>query len=356
MALRVDPASPGEPMFRYAAAFVLAAVPAAARASCDSDAAAASAEAQALGRPGPAFDAARSSCGELAAARVLDALIRNGACDVAAQMGRQYAGHRGVDPLVIEADACLSEQIGSALEDLDNVSRGDAPAQRRSNDPPPPAGKPAENKAGRGYGGGGAFGGEDGSLGGVSGQAGTGSGRTASTPSPDAHGPALPEEPRRSPRASTGMGAYVDDGAVASRVGGARTKPMFEEGEKVAWSGLAVSVWFDFDSAGLRPEALSALSRAASSMRNLPEGTILEVVGHTDALGSWGYNIDLGFRRADAVRQALILAGIDASRATVRSYGEDQPVADNWSDWGRAQNRRVELRFVRRSAGLQVTR
>ena len=72
----------------------------------------------------------------------------------------------------------------------------------------------------------------------------------------------------------------------------------------------------------------------------------VEVGGHTDAKGRAEMNQELSQERADAVRTALIAAGVDATRITAKGYGEDVPVATNNSESGRAKNRRIEIRVV----------
>jgi outer membrane protein OmpA-like peptidoglycan-associated protein len=69
----------------------------------------------------------------------------------------------------------------------------------------------------------------------------------------------------------------------------------------------------------------------------------IEVAGHTDSKGSDAYNMKLSQQRAEAVRNFLISRGVAADRLTAKGYGESQPVADNATEEGRFQNRRVEL-------------
>jgi outer membrane protein OmpA-like peptidoglycan-associated protein len=73
------------------------------------------------------------------------------------------------------------------------------------------------------------------------------------------------------------------------------------------------------------------------------EGTDVLVVGHTDSTGSEEYNQGLSERRADAARNFLVGAGLDAGRVTAIGRGEMEPIADNETDAGRQDNRRVEV-------------
>ena len=73
---------------------------------------------------------------------------------------------------------------------------------------------------------------------------------------------------------------------------------------------------------------------------------IVEVAGHTDSDGSATANLSLSDRRANTVRDYLIQRGVNPNSITARGYGESQPVADNESAEGKAENRRVELRIL----------
>ncbi|HSO93160.1 MAG TPA: OmpA family protein, partial [Candidatus Dormibacteraeota bacterium] len=68
--------------------------------------------------------------------------------------------------------------------------------------------------------------------------------------------------------------------------------------------------------------------------------------GHTDSVGSDSYNYRLSMRRAEAVKAYLVSGGIEANRVFVEGKGEKQPVADNTTADGRAQNRRVQIEVV----------
>jgi OOP family OmpA-OmpF porin len=67
------------------------------------------------------------------------------------------------------------------------------------------------------------------------------------------------------------------------------------------------------------------------------------VVGHTDAVGTDAYNDKLSVRRAQAVRDYLVSKGVDAGLIDVQGRGKKDPVADNKTEAGRAQNRHVEV-------------
>ena len=94
--------------------------------------------------------------------------------------------------------------------------------------------------------------------------------------------------------------------------------------------------------AGLRPEAKASLGQLVAFV-NRDLAKPIRIEGHTDSRGSTEANRVLSQRRADAVRNALVAAGVSASRITSVGSGEDQPVASNDSEEGRARNRRVDV-------------
>jgi outer membrane protein OmpA-like peptidoglycan-associated protein len=84
------------------------------------------------------------------------------------------------------------------------------------------------------------------------------------------------------------------------------------------------------------------LDRVAESLMEHPDVRV-EVAGHCDSQGSDEFNLKLSDLRANAVRNYLIERGVAADRLVARGYGETQPIADNDTEEGRAENRRVEL-------------
>ena len=73
---------------------------------------------------------------------------------------------------------------------------------------------------------------------------------------------------------------------------------------------------------------------------------IIEVQGHTDNVGNAEVNMNLSDKRAQAVRDYLVKAGVDANRMTAHGYGSTAPIADNNTKAGRAKNRRVEFKIT----------
>ena len=99
---------------------------------------------------------------------------------------------------------------------------------------------------------------------------------------------------------------------------------------------------FDYDQAVVRQQDFAVLDQAAATLKEWGEVKV-EVAGHTDSRGADGYNMKLSQRRAEAVRSYMIDKGVSADRLTAKGYGESRPVADNGTEDGRFQNRRVEL-------------
>jgi len=107
----------------------------------------------------------------------------------------------------------------------------------------------------------------------------------------------------------------------------------------------AADAFFDFDKSVLKPEGKAKLDDLVSKI----QGVNLEViiaVGHTDSIGSDAYNQKLSVRRSEAVKAYLVSKGVEKNRVYTEGKGEKQPVADNKTKEGRAQNRRVEIEVV----------
>lgn len=102
---------------------------------------------------------------------------------------------------------------------------------------------------------------------------------------------------------------------------------------------------FAFDSAQLTDEAKYKLEEAAATL-NANSLVNVQVVGHTDSMGSDSYNQGLSERRATAVVNYLAANGVSASRLSSAGMGEMHPIADNMTEDGRYQNRRVEFIVV----------
>lgn len=105
---------------------------------------------------------------------------------------------------------------------------------------------------------------------------------------------------------------------------------------------LPADVTFAFDKSDIQGRFYGPLERFAETIRAYPASDI-EVIGHTDSVGSDAYNLGLSERRGRSVADFLVAQGIDPARLVVEGMGETEPVASNATVEGRAANRRVEL-------------
>lgn len=105
---------------------------------------------------------------------------------------------------------------------------------------------------------------------------------------------------------------------------------------------LDTTFYFEYDDATIQPSARETLAAHAERLKESSETVRIE--GYADERGTESYNLELGQRRADAVRDLLISMGVNAGQITTVSYGETQPVVvgNNESAW--QKNRRVELK------------
>ena len=105
---------------------------------------------------------------------------------------------------------------------------------------------------------------------------------------------------------------------------------------------LPQDITFASDSATLSSGIQSDLNAVATNLQSYPDSTV-QVIGHTDSTGEAGYNQNLSVQRANSVANVLAGAGVSFTRLQGIGRGEDQPVASNLTEEGKAQNRRVEI-------------
>jgi outer membrane protein OmpA-like peptidoglycan-associated protein len=105
------------------------------------------------------------------------------------------------------------------------------------------------------------------------------------------------------------------------------------------------TILFDLNSSAVRPEVAVMLQEAAKELKQNPDNAVV-IVGHTCSLGSDQYNLWLSEKRAASARGFLVKKGLDAERLTTKGVGEAEPIADNTTPEGRAQNRRVEFKIM----------
>ncbi len=101
---------------------------------------------------------------------------------------------------------------------------------------------------------------------------------------------------------------------------------------------------FDFDKSVLKPAGKQSIDDAIAKMKNI-DVEIVIATGHTDSIGTDGYNQKLSERRANSVKEYMVSKGVPAAKITTLGKGETQPVATNKTKEGRAKNRRVDIEF-----------
>ncbi|MBL8548580.1 MAG: OmpA family protein [Hyphomonadaceae bacterium] len=103
-------------------------------------------------------------------------------------------------------------------------------------------------------------------------------------------------------------------------------------------------ITFDFDRADVKSTFLPTIRSVARTLGEY-QSTYVDVVGHADSTGADDYNLQLSERRAMAVGSVLINNGVQRERLVASGRGESDPIADNSTAAGRAENRRVEIRL-----------
>lgn len=101
-------------------------------------------------------------------------------------------------------------------------------------------------------------------------------------------------------------------------------------------------IYFDYDSTAINEAGLNAINRFGKYLAANPAAK-LRLEGHADERGTREYNVGLGERRADAVKQALVNAGAAPGQLSVISYGEERPADPAHTEVAWAKNRRVEI-------------
>ena len=132
-------------------------------------------------------------------------------------------------------------------------------------------------------------------------------------------------------------GATAATQLLASALAAAADAPV----EKVSVRAVA---HFDFNGAGIRPADRAAILAEVGAMKDVTWQTVT-ATAYTDSVGSAGYNERLSVQRALGVKRYLVGKGLDRSMIDAVGKGEAEPVADNASADGRAQNRRATIEF-----------
>jgi outer membrane protein OmpA-like peptidoglycan-associated protein len=106
-------------------------------------------------------------------------------------------------------------------------------------------------------------------------------------------------------------------------------------------------VQFATGSAEILPVSFGLLDEVANVLRENPQIQQLQVEGHTDSTGTAAINRKLSQQRAESVKKYLADKGVDAKRMVAKGFGPDKPLADNTTDEGKEQNRRVEFNILK---------
>ncbi|MCB1198917.1 MAG: OmpA family protein, partial [Deltaproteobacteria bacterium] len=159
---------------------------------------------------------------------------------------------------------------------------------------------------------------------------------------------------------STPQDAPVDENGCALDTDGDGVKdyadrcPNTEEGVEVDANGCPVEsvargvlkgVVFKSNSPELTLNSKSILEGVATELSKFPDVKV-EIQGHSDSAGDENYNLQLSQKRAESVLEFLVGKGVNRAQLSAVGYGETQPIADNKTNEGRAQNRRVELNWL----------
>lgn len=150
-----------------------------------------------------------------------------------------------------------------------------------------------------------------------------------------------------------GRGVDTDGDGVPD---GIDLEPNTPKGKLVNFQGIAIddvvkpaatipSIFFDYNSSDLRPEYLSSLASIIATMKDKPNAKVI-IIGHTDYVGSEKFNNELGLKRANAIKDLLVQAGVSSDRIVTDSKGKVEPIADGKYKVSSMMNRRAEIKIV----------
>jgi peptidoglycan-associated lipoprotein len=160
-----------------------------------------------------------------------------------------------------------------------------------------------------------------------------------------AHKPPKPSAEQQSSSSQTGAGAESEGAAGGANANGG---PFGNQNSITGpQQGMLAkrTIYFDFDSAVIKGDGTDIVAAHAKYLSDHTDARV-RLEGNTDERGSPEYNIGLGMRRAQAVRQALLLQGASAGQITVVSYGAEHPVDPGHSEDAWSKNRRVDIVYL----------
>ena len=132
------------------------------------------------------------------------------------------------------------------------------------------------------------------------------------------------------------------DGAIVPPAPAPAPAPVAAAATKVTY---AADSFFDFDKSVLKPEGKAKLDDLVGKLKGISLEVII-AVGHTDSVGTDGYNQKLSIARSETVKAYLVSKGVEKNRIYTEGKGETSPIADNKTNEGRAKNRRVEVEVI----------
>ena len=135
-----------------------------------------------------------------------------------------------------------------------------------------------------------------------------------------------------------------DEGVIGGSGAGDGVGGSASSGRLGPIESISRTVYFDSDSFTVKDEYRSDVSGNARYLRETPSSRVT-LEGHTDARGSTEYNLALGQKRAEAVRQALLLLGVSEMQMEAISYGKEHPAVYGSDEAAWAKNRRVEFSY-----------
>ncbi|MBY0376997.1 MAG: peptidoglycan-associated lipoprotein Pal [Gammaproteobacteria bacterium] len=139
--------------------------------------------------------------------------------------------------------------------------------------------------------------------------------------------------------------AVPGNNTMASGVGG---NPDFDDSQDARMAKILGieknTIYFDFDSDVIKADYLPILQANANYLKGHPNARIL-IAGNADPRGSREYNIGLGQRRADVVRQRLVMMGVNANQMKTVSYGSEKPAVSGNDDYAYSQDRRDDISY-----------
>ncbi len=156
--------------------------------------------------------------------------------------------------------------------------------------------------------------------------------------------PPPPPPPQQPPPAQAPAGPNLDSLEAARRA--AEAERLAAEATARARATLEEMIFFDYDDSRIRSDQQPRLNAKVGILRANPN-VALRVVGHADERGSLEYNLALGQRRANSVRDYLSGFGLESTRFTTDSMGEDRPLDPGHTEAAWSRNRRAEFVITR---------